>query len=175
MEHMKMATKTEREAEATVAPGMTQLAKTDSRMKFALVSDADFTIPDALESVLAEGFITQRHLKLSEGKMIRATFEGMEEGELSERMNAQTGEVVKPKVKWIFLRVDANVTVRMLGAYNAVTQLERVPVGSEVVIGRGSDYVLPNGFRCTDYFVLHKPPKVGAGASAATVEIPKTS
>lgn len=167
-----MANKSPNEQGGAMVPssGM-KLAKTDPSMSFQEVSNADFVIPQTFESLVAEGFETQRHVKLGEGKFIRGLYAGMEDGELAAR-TAQDGTIQVPKVKWVFVKTDETVTVRMLGAYNMITQLERVPIGSELVIGRGSDYQLPNGFRCTDYFVLHKPPNT-KGAAAAVIETQK--
>lgn len=162
-----MATKTEAEKQAIVTQGGT-LVRTSPDMKFTLVSDSDYVVPGTLETFLGEGFITQRHVKLLPGKMIRGKFKGMEDGELTARSN---GEV--PKVKWIFMQTSESVTVRMLGTYNMVSQLENVPIDSDTIIARGVDYDLPNGFRCSDVYVLHNPPKPGQGAAAQVVEVTK--
>src|SRR5882672_2792120 len=102
MEQMHMATKTENEQGGNAAQPVTTIAKTDQRLKMTLISDADFVVPDSLGSYLVEGFETQRHVKLTEGKMIRGIYRGMEDGELAAR--SATGEI--PKVKWVYVQTD---------------------------------------------------------------------
>jgi hypothetical protein len=170
-----MATKTEQEKTGMMPKNDSAISKTDPRMVFQPISDAETIIPDSLFSLLGEGYQTQRHVKLVAGKYLKGIFRGMEDGELSARGN--TGEV--PAVKWVYVEQENGVIVRLLGAYNLITQLQRAHDGDSVVIARGVDYDLPNGFRCTDYIVLVKPgmerlaatSQGAAPASGATVPV----
>lgn len=161
-----MAAKTEREKGAgpkTATPGATQaIVRTDTRMTFRQVTADAATIPDSLGALLAEGFETQRHVKLIEGDRIDGVYRGMEDGELSARVDRATGEVTNPAVKWVYIEQQNGVIVRLLGAYNMISQLAKARDGARVVIARGSDYDLGNGFRCTDYLVFFKNPVVRA-------------
>jgi hypothetical protein len=164
-----MATKTEREQvnPNDAPPGTTQIARTDPRMKLQPIDSSNFIVPETLESLLKEeGFQTQRHVKLTEGRYVRGIYKGMEAGELAARGD---GEV--PSVKWVYIQTAPQITIRLLGAYNMISQLatRNVKEGDEVVIARGSDYPLPNGFRCTDYYVLHKA--TGSGAQSQVVDV----
>lgn len=129
-------------------------------------------LPEAVASLLEEGFAVQRHLRLEEGDCVRGTYQGMEDGELSSaQINQVTGEVTNPKVKWVYLEA-SGIRVRLLGGVNMVSALSRVREGSEVFIGRGADFKLPNNMQCTDYWVMakeYKPsePKVVQGERVA--------
>src|SRR3954454_23812504 len=149
-----MATKTENERKAVPSgdlPAGVAMTRTDTKfqMQEIVLGNGETLVPESLAHFLAEGYQTQKHVKLTEGKYIRGWFVGMEDGELSARSDG-----IIPKVKWVYLKVSATETVRMLGAYNMISQLERVPNGAPVVIARGIDYKLPNGMPCTEYFVL---------------------
>lgn len=151
------------------------VTRTDDKMHFRLMEVTDAAVPEELAALMeAENLEAQRHVKMRIGDMVRGIYQGSAEGELSARGN---GEV--PVVKWHYIQTAPGVTIRMLGAYNLNQQLERAEIGDKVVIGRGEDYDLPNGFRCSDYFVLlprkDKPnPNLKAGRVTVDVTPPKT-
>src|SRR3954470_9013996 len=168
-----MATKTENEKKGGAqapANGAAITVRTDTAMKFTPITDADIIIPDTLAGFLAEGFTVQRHCKMVPGTYVRGIFEGMEDGELARiTIDPKTGEVLRPKIKWVYLRIGEAQTIRLLGAYKMVSDLERIPEGTEVIIARGVDYEAGQYGNVADYFVM---PRTNApkGAAGATVE-----
>lgn len=163
-----MAIKTDRE-KTPEAP--TQLAqRMPESMQFTELAIEHTRLPESLESMIEPGDTVQRHAKLFPGTFLQGIYRGMVDGELASRVDNRTGELVTPAVKWVFIETQPGVILRLLGGYNLVAQLEPATIGQRVIIARGNDYRLPNGFNCTEYAVIRKPYK-GEGASAQVVEV----
>jgi len=169
-----MATKTENEKKGTTAvaptngnaglPAGVAVTRTDLQIPMREIITSDgFLGPESLAHFLSEGYETQKHVRLTEGTYIKGIYAGMEDGELAARAS---GEV--PQVKWVYVKVSENETVRLLGAYNMISQLKRCPEGAPVVIARGANYELPNRLQCTEYFVYWKAPQLKTPVSAET-------
>lgn len=114
------------------------------------------TVPDFLATLMDNGFVTQRHIRILPGQYIRGTYRGMRDGELT--ANRETGEI--PRVKWIYVELLSGVVVRLLGSYNLIAACESLAKdGDEIVILRDDDIPHPSNpnFRIADYPVMVKP------------------